>query len=966
MHRLLVACAVLSLSGTVATAQRPLHRDIFLNEGDTPLPVSDIAFDAHGYLWLATDQGVYRYNGRTAVPVPGSTGEKVTSVLARGNQIFAGYADGHVARLDKDRWTQIYSATAPISCLYPCVFGVLAGTAGGGVVLLCSPLTAGLSTASGLADDYVYSMAFSAAGNRLFVGTDRGTSIITVEGGAVSVVHIGSRAGEAGPASSALTDIARVVALEEGAHPHLWIGTQQSGLERIALEDAHTRAVEKPAGGWAGAADSPAWKWGAVADFLPTAPMQGWCATEDGYLLRIDLRQRDPARRITAYAFPGKRFRCIRRDGSGNLWLGNSEGLTMATGAYLARLEAGPAYALRLLTAMTIDARNVLWYAQDAGLYALDATGVSRLCFTAPETITCLYADARNRLWIGTLGGGLLCAERGRMAPVANIENLRGGHILSIAGRGDTIYVASLNGVEVLEARPQGAEPLRIIAHLGQGSGAASNFVYQILPDRRGRVWMATDGAGVVMWDGHGYHRWDSAAGFAPSVVYSIAEDAGGAIWAGTLEGGLLRWNGSGWKTFTMNQGLPDNTVLAVAGTRGGSVVAVTDKGVAEWHPPGSEFRPYNRRQGLHIDSFSTMLNAIARDTEGRVYVPYEHGFLLFQPEGGAPDLRPKVALRAVELFLKPTDTAQHSFAPGDNSISFRYEAIQKVTPERLRYRYRLAGYADEWVETGDESVSFPRLPPGSYRFEVQTSLRPDFGTVSTAHWAFHIRRPLWRTPAFWLTVALLAGSAGYALFRWRLRAARRLDRLQRERLLFEYEHLKSQVNPHFLFNSLNTLVDLIEENPPAASQYTVRLADLYRDTLAFRDRDTILLHEEWAVLEKYVFIQQARFGTAFVLETDIPAEIMNSRKVVPLALQLLVENAIKHNTVSRAHPLKISVAATTDLLIVRNPVRPKLAETKGEGLGLKNIRSRYALLTSRPVEWTSGEGYFTVMLPLL
>jgi LytS/YehU family sensor histidine kinase len=257
-------------------------------------------------------------------------------------------------------------------------------------------------------------------------------------------------------------------------------------------------------------------------------------------------------------------------------------------------------------------------------------------------------------------------------------------------------------------------------------------------------------------------------------------------------------------------------------------------------------------------------------------------------------------------------------------------------------------------------------LGPGHYRFEVQAALTDDFSGGSAASYDFVIQMPLQRRWWFWLGLGLLAVTTVILILRRREAAIRHVARLQRERLNFEYEHLKSQVNPHFLFNSLNTLVQLIEEDRDAAAEYTVRLSDFYRETLSFRDRDLVTLAEEWTVVNKYVFIQKGRFGAALEVQMDVPAARQAAIRVVPLVLQLLVENAVKHNVVAQSQPLVIRIYEADEQLVVSNPVRPRRTAEKGAGLGLHNIRSRYALLTNRPVHIESEAAQFRVILPLL
>jgi LytS/YehU family sensor histidine kinase len=204
-------------------------------------------------------------------------------------------------------------------------------------------------------------------------------------------------------------------------------------------------------------------------------------------------------------------------------------------------------------------------------------------------------------------------------------------------------------------------------------------------------------------------------------------------------------------------------------------------------------------------------------------------------------------------------------------------------------------------------------------------------------------------------------------LVRLRDKSVNNLLRLQQERLAFEYEHLKSQVNPHFLFNSLNTLTGLIEDGErESATAYTAQLSDLYRNMLAYRDRDLIFLSEELDILAAYLHIQRCRFEDAFEVNIDIPDSSLKTKKIVPMSVQLLVENAIKHNVVSKSRPLVIHIRADEANIMVTNPLIPKLSPQKGAGVGLRHICRRYELLSNRKVSFGPVNGLYQVNLPLL
>lgn len=188
---------------------------------------------------------------------------------------------------------------------------------------------------------------------------------------------------------------------------------------------------------------------------------------------------------------------------------------------------------------------------------------------------------------------------------------------------------------------------------------------------------------------------------------------------------------------------------------------------------------------------------------------------------------------------------------------------------------------------------------------------------------------------------------------------------LKRESLQAQLSALKTQVNPHFLFNNLNTLSAVIPDNPGAAIDFVQQLSKVYRHILEVRDEQSILLKEELEVLEAYAFLLKTRFGDNLNISIRVADELLQQR-VVPLSLQILMENAIKHNIVSSAKPLQIEVYAGGQHLIVRNTLQKKKQQIESTGIGLDNIRNRYRLLGDRKVEVEEGPESFTVRIPLI
>ena len=204
--------------------------------------------------------------------------------------------------------------------------------------------------------------------------------------------------------------------------------------------------------------------------------------------------------------------------------------------------------------------------------------------------------------------------------------------------------------------------------------------------------------------------------------------------------------------------------------------------------------------------------------------------------------------------------------------------------------------------------------------------------------------------------------SARSFLISWRA-AAIESERAKKEVITSKYETLKNQVNPHFLFNSLNALSNLVYEDADLSAKFIKKLADVYRYVLDSRDKELVTLREELACVEAYIFLQKIRHEEA--LRFDIEVQEMN-RKVIPLAVQMLVENAIKHNVISDSEPLSISIKQKQDSLVIENTLQKKnIMADESAGVGLENIKARYEIM-HHSIDITAGQQKFSVTLPLI
>lgn len=190
-------------------------------------------------------------------------------------------------------------------------------------------------------------------------------------------------------------------------------------------------------------------------------------------------------------------------------------------------------------------------------------------------------------------------------------------------------------------------------------------------------------------------------------------------------------------------------------------------------------------------------------------------------------------------------------------------------------------------------------------------------------------------------------------------------EALARENVQSQLDALKNQLDPHFLFNSLNTLASLIDDENSPAQNYLDKLSDVYRYVLVSREKNTVTLEEEMQFLDAYIYLNKIRFRENLQVETQLSTD-KNQLHVAPLSIQMLIENAIKHNVVSKEKPLKIRIVQEDGFLTVENNLQEKKTFEKSTKVGLQNIINRYRLLTEQQVEILRNEWTFKVKLPLL
>ncbi len=310
---------------------------------------------------------------------------------------------------------------------------------------------------------------------------------------------------------------------------------------------------------------------------------------------------------------------------------------------------------------------------------------------------------------------------------------------------------------------------------------------------------------------------------------------------------------------------------------------------------------------------------------------------------------------------------------PEENFLTIRFGMITDPDIFPYSFEYMLQGLDKTWVihGTGNEAV-YTDLPPGRYKFRLLARARNKSWVTEERVLEIVIRTPFYRSVGFVAGIILLLAGALFAFYRYRISQKDKMmlleskaQLLEKEKALVMYENLKQHLNPHFLFNSLTSLSSLIRLDQKMAGDFLDKMSKVYRYILKNRDNETVPVNEELKFVDLYIQLQKTRFGEGLQIDINIDEDSL-SRKIAPVTLQNLVENAIKHNTSDIESPLRIELFTENGYLVVRNNLQRKNFVETSNKQGLNNMISLYHYLSDTPMIIEEDLSYFTVKIPLI
>ena len=930
-----------------------------------PLQINTLYQIKQGYILAGTTKGLYRFDGINFTIYPKSPGvpDNVTAVcdIPGKDEILIGFDNGQIGKVSQksrlellplDTLEETFPKVPVTKMLVDETSTIWIATAGEGLYFYKTGHLYNINSDDGLSDNSVSDICLLSDGF-IAASTDRGINICSANVDKKIISKFTSKNG--------LKDNI-VTSLFTTNTGDLWFGMHDGGISTYDVK--LSTAIQ-----------NKEWSYGSVNDVL-VMPSRVYVATEENGVLIYGYNADN---NLTALKYQDqqiKKIKCLLRDKEGNIWAAGNNQL-MRTG--VSELEA--VYTFKSdsyddMHTLLVSKNGDIWFNKKQKLVQLSKlpdgvwkeNGYVIKSIAAQSDITSLYEDEKGIIWVGTMGSGLIILDpkSGKYRPITEDPLLVDGSVLSISGKENTVWIASLEGAVSFEESDTSSSISQIYKckNYADDKNLGSKYVYGILVDSKNRKWFATDGKGIILLENNQFTHYNKKGSAENEVVYKIVEDKEGSLWFSTYTNGIIKFDGKHFISYGLAEGLtePNITSLAISGNY---LLAAHKTGIDVVNTHNGNISYLGELQG--INDINPDFNTFTSDKNDNVY--FANGFTIYKYQ--APfqlKQKPSIVIDKVQLFLKDTlKQSGQTFAADENNISFFYTGLYYSQPDKIQYQYKLENYDTGWVSTKDHMKNFPRLQPGVYTFKVRVSLSQDFAGASEAGFTFTIEKPFWQQLWFILLMAMVSAGIIYMLIKQREASIEKFNVLEREKIQSQLETLRNQINPHFLFNSFNTLISEIEENPDKAVIYVEHLSDFYRNIVVHKEKDLIKLGEEIAILNDYFFIQQKRYGQALQIFIAISAEQQKNYYIVPLALQLLFENAVKHNVVSAEMPLKIELfIEDEDLLVVRNNLSEKFRPEKGSNMGLLNIQKRYELLCGKTVIIEKDQQYFTVKIPLI
>jgi ligand-binding sensor domain-containing protein len=900
--RYLLLCLVLFF-GSICSAQKYNFKNFSVNEGLTQSEIYSICEDRRGSLWFATaGGGIIRFDGYNFVSFRQEDGlvndfVRVITEDRKGN-LWIGTEKG-VCIYDGRSFKVLDQPTGPGKRVIKTILedrdqNIWIGTENGGLYKFRNNRFEKFSSSGGLPDNTI-NCVFLSEENELWIGTNKGAS------------RYKNRRFENFNEADGLVP-GNIRSISQDKRGNMWFASHTSGVSRFA-GGVFTTFTET-----SGLASNRVFS--VYSDKKGTI----WFGTANG-LSKWDGRS---FRNFTENNGLGSSvILCIAEDATSDIWLGTSGGgVSRLDNARFMHLTENEKMGRQVFSLVQAANGKMLFATSAGGLTLFDGANYSLLKGTDDFTssrVKSLYNDRYGNLWIGTLSDGTYKFNDDGFQRIHVIDSLIGKSINSFAldTAGNMWFGSPDSGICVITHKGTAKS-------FGQMNGLISNNIYALLADKLGNVWVGSDkglnrisvydpDSALVELSSFGIKN-----GLSNTAIRCIAADETGNIYVGSAGGGIFVLKDAHFINIERKSGLTSNNIYALVFDNRKRLWSGTEQGVDcitfddKIHV--TECRHFGKTDGF--TGLEVFRNASYRDKEGKIWFGTVNGATVYDPSEDHPYKEPPVThLTGIKLFYDNIEKTQYvdnvsAWYPipqklvlpyNQNSLTFSFAGIYQRNPEAVLYKWKLKGLSNDWSPVlRQHEVTYSNLSPGKYTFEVIACNEYNVWSKDAATFEFVILSPIWKRWWFVTIIALLVIAAIWYYFQSRLEKSRiEKEKVEMEKNLIELEQEASrlQMNPHFIFNALNSIQGFITTNDAVqAKKYLTKFSRLMRLILENAREKYIPLQNEIEMLDNYLEFERLCKNNKFEYRiTADPGIDTENLEIPPMMIQPFVENAILH-----------------------------------------------------------------------
>lgn len=943
-----------------------VHESWGLQDGLPQLTISAIAQTADGYLWLATQEGLVRFDGVrfktfTRRDVPELVDNFVRALLVDRHGILWIGTSASLVKLENGRFTRVTREQGfdldTVSCLYEDPDGsIWVGSPGKGLAHFASGEWSTYRKANGLASDFVWAVRRDRAGV-LWIGTREG--LARLADGTFSTLT--TRDG--------LTDN-RVVAFHESPDGTLWIGAY-GGLNR--LKDGRL-ASYATAQGLSG---------DVVFDVKPDADGNLWIATFGGGVNRM---RGDRFDALTAkQGLSDDLIRALYVDREGSLWIGTtSGGLHRLRDGAVTTLGVAEGLSEDNVASVLEDRTGRLWVGtHGGGLTAVDRAGRSPQVFGARDglmdsNIYALHEDRRGVIWVSTQRNGVFRLEHGMFRPFRDTQLGSAESVTAMADdrQGDIWFGTYGGGLKRLHA---GA-----LATFGRAEGLPGNFIWSLLDDADGTLWIGTEnGLAARTADGR-ITVFGAGEGLIAGQIICLHRDSVGTLWACSSDG-LYRFDGHRFFHYTGVASLADQIYQVLDDGRGELWISTTAgivrvrrealEAVAAGRANTAPTQLYLEADGMRSRECNGSTHPAGWKTrDGRLMFPTVKGVAIVDPQRLPHNaLPPPVIIETVTAGgierNGPWPPEGLAFEPGAGTLEWHYVGLSLAIPDKMQFKYRLEGFDRGWVDAGSRRAAYyTNIPPGEYRFRVIASNNDgvwnETGASVPVRLDAHFYQTIWFRALTLVPIALVA----WGLHRVRLSRALAMERMRTEIATDLHDDVGASLSQIAVLSE----VARAQGQGGRAAEPLARIAEVARESVdSMSDIVWALDPQKDRAVDLATRMRRFAGDTLGARNIDVDFQVEGgtdahleprTRRELMLMFKEIVNNIVRHARATRVE-VSLRVEGRRIVLAVADDGRGfDRGAAPGDGQGLKSLERRAARLGAT-IEIASRPGAGTTIV---